>query len=508
MRRVLGLALAVVLAANCRSREAAPAFRFSPRPNRAAEIRWRAWSPEVFADARASGRLILLSLSAIWCHWCHVLDETSLSDERVIARLNRDFVPVRVDADQHPDLERRYLLGGWPTVAVLTADGEIVDGGTYVAPDAMVVLLDSALAAVRAGGPRLDAKLARYRNRFDASAPGALTPAIVETVARAAASASDPVNGGFGGAPKFPHGEAVALLFDVGETELARRALDGMLKLEDPIEGGFFRYATQADWSRPHYEKMLAGNAELIAALARGFEATHDARYRAAAERAAAWLERTLLDGKTGALAASQDADEHYYAADRAGRAALRAPYVDRTLLVDRAGQAIVALLYASRAFGDPALAALARRAAEPLFAMRDADGRFFHARRAGASPEVRGQLADQAWGALALAELARSSPPEAPRLLAAARETLAMAARTLKSPTGAYYDCDAGADGLLRRRERPLADNVALARAFAATNDRRAVEQILTAFAGSYLYEGLEAAPYARAVREATSDR
>src|SRR5579864_1815929 len=99
MRRALMLALAVALAANCRSREPPPSFRFSPRPNRAAEIRWRAWSPAVFADARASGRPILLSLSAIWCHWCHVLDETTLSDERVIARLNADFVPVRVDAD-------------------------------------------------------------------------------------------------------------------------------------------------------------------------------------------------------------------------------------------------------------------------------------------------------------------------------------------------------------------------------------------------------------------------
>jgi hypothetical protein len=103
-------------------------FRFSPRPNHAAEIHWRAWDKGVFGGKKP----IFLSLSAIWCHWCHVLDETALSDPRVITRLNRDFIPVRVDADQHPDVERRYILGGWPTVAVLTPDGDIVDGATYL----------------------------------------------------------------------------------------------------------------------------------------------------------------------------------------------------------------------------------------------------------------------------------------------------------------------------------------------------------------------------------------
>src|SRR5438034_10066155 len=113
-------------------------FHFSPHANRAHEIKWREWGEDAFREAKETGKPVLLSLAAVWCHWCHVLDETTLSDARVIERLNREFIPVRVDADQRPDVEQRYLLGGWPTVAFLDAGGEILDGGTYLPPDAFL----------------------------------------------------------------------------------------------------------------------------------------------------------------------------------------------------------------------------------------------------------------------------------------------------------------------------------------------------------------------------------
>ena len=98
-------------------------FRFSPRPNRAHEIEWRPWGEPAFAEALKLGRPILLSLSAVWCHWCHVMDETSYSDARVIQTVNEHFVPIRVDNDRHPDVNRRYNMGGWPTTAFLAASG-------------------------------------------------------------------------------------------------------------------------------------------------------------------------------------------------------------------------------------------------------------------------------------------------------------------------------------------------------------------------------------------------
>ena len=121
-------------------------FRFSPRPNRAAEIKWRPWGEPAFAEARRLGRPVLLSLSAVWCHWCHVMDETSYSDPRVIAAVNEHFVPVRVDNDRHPDVNRRYNMGGWPTTAFLAASGDVLTGGTYLPPDQML----ESLARVKA----------------------------------------------------------------------------------------------------------------------------------------------------------------------------------------------------------------------------------------------------------------------------------------------------------------------------------------------------------------------
>src|SRR5271157_5664305 len=90
-------------------------FRFSPRANRAHEIAWRAWGDEPFDEARRTAKPVLLAISAVWCHWCHVMDETSYSDPRVLAAIAEGYVAVRADNDRRPDLNRRYNMGGWPT---------------------------------------------------------------------------------------------------------------------------------------------------------------------------------------------------------------------------------------------------------------------------------------------------------------------------------------------------------------------------------------------------------
>src|SRR5512139_2090539 len=107
----------------------------------AAKVRWNAWAPAVFERARAEGKLVFLDISAAWCHWCHVLDRTSLSDPRVVALLNASYLPVRVDTDRRPDINERYNQGGWPTTAVLLPDGRTLTGATYLPPDALLDVL-------------------------------------------------------------------------------------------------------------------------------------------------------------------------------------------------------------------------------------------------------------------------------------------------------------------------------------------------------------------------------
>ena len=161
-------------------------FRFSPRPNRAAEIRWRPWGEPAFAEARRLGRPVLLSLSAVWCHWCHVMDETSYSDPRVIAAVNEHFVPVRVDNDRHPDVNRRYNMGGWPTTAFLAPSGDVLTGGTYLPPDQMLESLARVKAFFDANQAQIVALEGERASAGDGAAMARLTgvPWIVDQALR------------------------------------------------------------------------------------------------------------------------------------------------------------------------------------------------------------------------------------------------------------------------------------------------------------------------------------
>lgn len=109
---------------------------------RANSIAWRDWNETAFEAAKAEGKPVLLTLGATWCHWCHVMDETAYADERVIGLVNDRFIPVRVDVDQRPDISLRYNQGGYPSIALLTGNGEFVAGRPYTPPDEMLALLE------------------------------------------------------------------------------------------------------------------------------------------------------------------------------------------------------------------------------------------------------------------------------------------------------------------------------------------------------------------------------
>src|SRR5436190_9935715 len=441
--------------------EAAEEFHFSPRPNRASEVNWHAWSPGAFEEARATGRPILLSISAVWCHWCHVMDETTYSHPSVIDIINREFVPVRVDNDVRPDINQRYNMGGWPTTAFLTASGDILTGGTYIPPDQMAGALMQVSDYYRANQTEIASRVLDARKRAAsgvARSAGELEPGLVDVILDSVRSAYDPEYGGFGNAPKFPQTDAILLLLEQSvvrsDDELRRMAVHTLERMTgggtyDQVEGGFFRYSTTQDWSVPHFEKMLEDHAGLIAALAAAGMTT-------ALDTTTAYLGGTLRDPATGLFAGSQDADEHYYAQDAAARAELTPPYVDRRVYAAWNAALAVAYLDAARRCERPELKAQAQQLLESLFAAR-----YRKAEGIAHAEDISGQLGDQVWGLLAALRAHQAGLHPSRWFEVALDLAQHLEDRYADSANGGYYD-RAGGDELGRLSDpiKPLVEN------------------------------------------------
>ena len=251
------------------------------------------------------------------------------SDPDVQRRIAESFIPIKVDNDRRPDINARYNMGGWPSTVFLTPDGDTLYGETYVPPPRMTALLDYIADLWRNGREQIAAQTAdvrAQRARAEADAPAAsdLDPATVPTVLRHLTRQFDPVYGGFGTQPKFPHPAALQLTLeqyartgDAGLREVAEKTLAGMAGggMYDQYAGGFFRYSTTRDWSIPHYEKMLEDNARLTSVYALAATVLDDPRWLDVVKSAHGWLLSDMRDPETGAFAGSQDADaeEHYY---------------------------------------------------------------------------------------------------------------------------------------------------------------------------------------------------
>ncbi|MBS2027331.1 MAG: thioredoxin domain-containing protein [Deltaproteobacteria bacterium] len=514
------LAIGLILAASQRAPPPS-VLRFSPRPNHAAEIQWRAFGPAAFEEAKAAHKPLFLNLAAVWCHWCHVFDETTLSDPKVVAILNASFVPMRVDADQNPEVERRYLLGGWPSNAFLDEQGAVLGGGTYIPPPRFLQMAQRVVEGYAGDRAKLRAELGDSHPPPQSElSPAELGPAVATSVAHEIRRAVDHEHGGFGGAPKFPQGSALALLAyvartrgDAGAMDDCKLALDRMAQGEifDPVEGGFFRYATRADWGAPHYEKMLATNAELLMAYSEAYAASHDESLRGPASSIVSYLVTHLWDDGAGGFYASQDADETYYKLDAAGRAKLKAPFIDRTFLADRMGFAARALIRAAAVFGEPDFARYAKRTEDlVLTRMRASDGLVQHA--LAATPNAKatgGGIGDQAQTALALLDLAGYMGDS--KYLRAAGGVLGAAQRVLANQAGpGFFDAPTNpkAAGLTATRLQPMEENALLAWALIRLGELDGDEALIArgretlgAFAGNA--HGLAAAEFARVVDE-----
>ncbi len=295
-------------------------------------VDWHEWGEEAFASARAEDKPVLLSVGYSACHWCHVMAHESFEDTATAAVMNEHFVSVKVDREERPDVDALYMeatlamsgSGGWPMTVFLTPGGEPFYAGTYFPPEprhGLPSFRELLLAVAEAWRERRDDLDRQAQRLVDALGQSArmppstepLTSAILTEAESALARSFDSLHGGFGGAPKFPPASTIELLLRRDSDrarEMAVRTLDAMAAggMYDVVGGGFHRYAVDARWLVPHFEKMLYDNALLAPAYLHAWLVTGTRRYREVVEETLDYVLREL-SLEAGGIASAQDAD-------------------------------------------------------------------------------------------------------------------------------------------------------------------------------------------------------
>ena len=423
-------------------------------------IAWRDWNEESFEAAKTEDKPVLLTLGATWCHWCHVMDQTSYSDERVIGLVNSRFIPVRVDVDQRPDISLRYNQGGFPSVAFLTGSGEFITGRPYTPPDEMLTLLQQ----VSSGevSPQ-DGHAASRRTTPDAGRANASVDAVHDRLLEL----YDAEFGGFGVEPKQPPWEALQFLTarygrtgDRALLEMAENTLQGIWHgIYDRKDHGFFRYSVSRDWKVPHYEKMLVSNASLVRAYLEGFQITGRGIYRTAVEGILRYLLSTLFSPADGLFHASQDADEPYYQSSWKDRDAGKAPPIDRTLYAGWNALTAHALLDAANVLGNPNHRQIGSDVLEKLWQETWTSTGGLR-RRAGGPNGATPILADQIYLLRALLALYQGTGTA--QFLQRATEVAETVERLFGAPGGGCFDSSppSAFEAAVLPREQPVLDN------------------------------------------------
>ncbi|AZH79263.1 thioredoxin domain-containing protein [Microbacterium sp. Y-01] len=398
-------------------------------------VDWYPWGEEAFAEAQRRDVPLLISIGYSTCHWCHVMARESFADPATAALINDGFVAVKVDREEHPQVDGAYMAAasaftqnlGWPLTVFTTPRGRTFYAGTYWPPEARAPMpaFRDVLAAVREAWTQRRAQaeesadavteaLARAAETSPSDLPD---PAAIAAAATAIAQREDRQFGGFGAAPKFPVATTLRFLqhplVREGAPDAAAAAGRALAAMADSdlrdADGGFFRYATQRDWTVPHYERMLTDNAQLL-------DVARDAGDEQVVRGIAAFLVG-VLRREDGGFGAAQDSESvidgarsegGYYLRPVPERAELEPPAVDGKVITGWNGLAIGALARAGAAFDESAWIDAAVAAADAVLrANRDSDGVLVRASldgRASAAVATVADLALLADGLFALA--------------------------------------------------------------------------------------------------------
>ncbi|CAN5870528.1 thioredoxin domain-containing protein [soil metagenome] len=299
-------------------------------------VDWYPWGEEAFAAARAENKPVLLSIGYSACHWCHVMEHESFENEEIARLMNENFVSIKVDREERPDLDQIYMNavqmmthhGGWPMTVFLNSEGVPFYGGTYFPPEdrynmpgfpRVLVSMSEAYRErpqdIQQTGASVLAELNRLSLARESNEP--LTQALLDQAFGGIVKSYDPVNGGFGNAPKFPPAMTLEFLMRVFHRTGSQEALDIVTNtcrkmadggIYDHLGGGFHRYSTDARWLVPYFEKMLYDNALLSRVYLHYYQLTHDESARRIAEGILDYVVREMTD-PNGGFYSTQDAD-------------------------------------------------------------------------------------------------------------------------------------------------------------------------------------------------------
>jgi uncharacterized protein len=302
------------------------------------QVRWQPYGAASFALAKGMNRPVLIDIGAMWCHWCHVMDEKTYRDPKVAALINQSFVPIKVDRDLRPDVDQYYQAaaaelsgnGGWPLTCFTMPDGELFAAFGFLPPgkdgpghdSGMEVVLEQVAKAYKTQRKEVAEQAAALDEKLKRTvAPKVVTedrPAIVEMLA-GLSNAYDHTNGGFsfGEGPKFyefPGLEFAMAAGFYGHTEFSSMALETLRKMAhggvyDQLGGGFHRYSTDQAWQVPHFEKTSYDQALALSAYAHAFKINGDPEFRQVAAGVAGYVETSMLNPTNQTFYASQDAD-------------------------------------------------------------------------------------------------------------------------------------------------------------------------------------------------------
>ncbi len=343
-------------------------------------VNWETFDESIFARAKREKKLILVDMEAVWCHWCHVMEETTYSNSKVAQLINSKFIAVKVDQDSRPDLSSKWEDWGWPATIILDGDGkELVKRQGYIKKEEFLPLLKKISKNPIAETPG--------KRQIAYGTQSALSKDLQAELTQKHISGYDAKYGAWGTFHKYLDADSVEYSMELGldgdkeAQERAIKTLKGMLNLIDPVWGGVYQYSTGATWNNPHFEKIMEMQANNLKVYSLGYALYKDQEFLKAAKSIADYL-HNFLTSPDGAFYTSQDADlipgqhsEGYFNLPDKERRALGIPRIDKHVYSRENGWAITAMVQLYEATRDPAYLLYAKKAADWIVENRSIEG-------------------------------------------------------------------------------------------------------------------------------------